>query len=521
MGALLVREAKAALVACVLQAQLALSAVSVLSHQTGHLVLRLRDHVVIDERELVARRRPHSSCSSMSGPVCPKLAPDSGEAEGLVDGVLSQHLRLAHPEAFRWDWASDQKVATAVSKLIQDLTAGSSQAGLVNLTLGHESFAGAQKRPSSRSRCFELALGRLPPSQRFGQSVPADFSRGFPTDLKVSWDGVWRVVACPYPADPATSLYFGEAPLRHGLCLRAGSSRLRLSRPAVVRRFVVGIDAISRKPEDCQDGFVCGLLKGRERWCRRLEQVAMDARASKAHGAGRGMFYSDVGNSLLAVDEVSLFNMPSTGLVVASIALSTAPSQKESAEDRQVVLLHRPMEEQKISPRPPGLFEGTLETISSDAAVWNADEILSHGLRLSRRVTFVDQLTQRSSGELKHSLPSAQEGIEKEAAVVEPTATYAALQEQLVEAFAELAQKLADPGTEVLAGSVVYEDLNTEKVGELAEDLASKMTQKLEEPAESPKVLQAQLKQQFAEALGILFQQGQENAEDRVSDFGA
>ena len=118
------------------------------------------------------------------------------------------------------------------------------------------------------------------------------------------------------------------------------------------------------------------------------------------------MFYSDVGNSLLAVDEatsfeqflggnsghpciqVSLINMPSTGLVVASIALSTAPLQKESAEDRQathrnamhpwkslkqcsslvqVVLLHRPMEEQKISPRPPGLFEGTLETISADA----------------------------------------------------------------------------------------------------------------------------------------------------------
>eukprot|EP00439_Symbiodinium_sp_Y106_P059628 s336_g8.t1 len=375
MGALLARETKAALVACVLQAQLALSAVSVLSHQTGHLVLRLRDHVVIDERELVARRpRPQSSCSSMTGPVCPKLAPDSGEAEGLVDGVLSQHLRLAHPEAFRWDWVSDQKVATAVSKLIQDLTAGSSQAGLVNLTLGHESFAGAQKRPASRSRCFELALGRLPPSQRFGQSIPADFSRGFPIDLKVSWDGVWRVVACPYPADPATSLYFGEAPLRHGLCLRAGSSRLRMSRPTVVRRFVIGIpDAISRSPEDCKDGFVCGLLEGRERWCRRLEQVAMDARASKAHGAGRGMFYSDVGNSLLAVDEVSLISMPSTGVVVASIALSTAPLQK-SEEERQVLLLHRPIlePEQKTEiARSPGLFEGTLEFISSDAVPWS------------------------------------------------------------------------------------------------------------------------------------------------------
>ena len=67
--------------------------------------------------------------------------------------------------------------------------------------------------------------------------------------------------------------------------------------------------------------------------------------------AGRGMFYSDVGNSLLAVDEatsqisglhfrhpciqVSLISMPSTGLVVASIALSTAPLQK-SEEERQV-----------------------------------------------------------------------------------------------------------------------------------------------------------------------------------------
>eukprot|EP00439_Symbiodinium_sp_Y106_P075173 s3115_g14.t2 len=90
-----------------------------------------------------------------------------------------------------------------------------------------------------------------------------------------------------------------------------------------------------------------------------------------------------------------------------------------------------------------------------------------------------------------------------------------------VVAFAELAQKLADPRTEVLAGSVVYEDLNTEKVGELAEDLASKMTEKLQEPAESPKVLQTQLKKQFAEALGILFQQGQENSEDRLSGFGA
>ena len=37
-----------------------------------------------------------------------------------------------------------------------------------------------QNDSRSRSRCFELALGRLPPSQRFGQSIPADFSRGFP-----------------------------------------------------------------------------------------------------------------------------------------------------------------------------------------------------------------------------------------------------------------------------------------------------------------------------------------------------
>ena len=67
------------------------------------------------------------------------------------------------------------------------------------------------------------------------------------------------------------------------------------------------------------------------------------------------MFYTDVGNSLLAVDEahlsacnlsfilsaaagakVALIGMPVTGLVVASVALSTAPFPWASENERQV-----------------------------------------------------------------------------------------------------------------------------------------------------------------------------------------
>ncbi|CAE7512023.1 unnamed protein product [Symbiodinium pilosum] len=408
-------------VAFALQSQPALTAVSVLSHQTGNLVLKLRDHVVIDERELVASRlRPRSSCSSMQGPFCQKLTDDSGtsaSSKGLVDGVLSQQLRMAHPEVFRWGLASDQKVALAVSKLIAHLTSGTSKTDLMNNSVRE---APPESR-SSRSRCFELSLRHLPLSHRFGQSLPADYSRGFPTDLHPLWSGAWQVVACPYPAKPATALFFGEAALHHGLCLRAGSSRLKLARSVVVRRFVIGIpDSAARSPQDkwSNGGFICGLLEGRERWCRSLAQMTMDARASKAHGAGPGMFYTDIGNSLVAVNEVALIGMPVAGVVVASVALSTAPAQWASGSQRQVVLLRRPLVQQKIV-QPPGPVEGTLETISSDAAVWDADDILLHGLRLSRRVSFVDQLRERPP--VSGPSPRMVEEVDTQAVVPEPS----------------------------------------------------------------------------------------------------
>ena len=58
-------------------------------------------------------------------------------------------------------------------------------------------------------RCLSESTGDLGCCWNCGFTGPNSFRAR--TDLKVSWDGVWRVVACPYPADPATSLYFGAA----------------------------------------------------------------------------------------------------------------------------------------------------------------------------------------------------------------------------------------------------------------------------------------------------------------------
>ena len=75
-------------------------------------------------------------------------------------------------------------------------------------------------------------------------------------------------------------------------------------RSVVLRRLVLGIeDKVAQSSEAWGEGsFVCGQLKarrkghdlllceGRERWCRGLDLIAEDAKASKRHGAGADAF---------------------------------------------------------------------------------------------------------------------------------------------------------------------------------------------------------------------------------------
>ncbi|CAJ1385145.1 unnamed protein product [Effrenium voratum] len=370
------------------------AAISVLAHQPGNLVLRLRDHIVVDERELVAARSSKRAvCSSLQGPSC-----RDAEAALLVDGVVSRRLREAHPEAFLWDFARDQKVAILVSQLIQRLSEGANRS---SSSRPGETVLGAFLQPP-RSRCFELETWRLPPFVRF---LPEKFGAGLPADTEPRWHGVWHVVRCPYPATPAKKVYLGEALLRRGWCLRLfgrGANRsaaLRFARPLVLRRLVLGVtDSVARSPESTwgAGSFVCGHLQGEETWCRSLDQVARDARASKTLGAGSGTFYTDVGDSLMEVDEVVFSSVPLGGLTIASIAVS-ATKHWQQRPQQEVVLLRRPLGDGET--KPPGLFEGVLTKISPDAAVWDANQILEHRLRLGGRVTAVQQLAGRTATE--------------------------------------------------------------------------------------------------------------------------
>ncbi|CAK9081484.1 unnamed protein product [Durusdinium trenchii] len=374
------------------------AAVSVPSHQPTDLVLKLRERIVVDERELVAVPRRKRVCSSLAqGPFCGGLADAGAEAVslhrliGLVDGVISQQLRRTLPDAFQWDPKRDQTISATLSQLVVKL-------------IGSDSFSSDSTslqrlgRLTGKSRCFELEVWRLLPSQRF---LPESFGKGLPLDADPRWWGIWHVVRCPYPASPARALFFGEVWPRRGPCLRLyglgvkRSASLSLARPVVLRRLVLGVtDSVARSSSSWgKESFVCGELKGVEKWCRSLEDIAKDARASKMNGAGRGTFYTDVGDSLLMVDHVVFHSVPSEGLLIGSLAVSA--TQEPDGDAEQLVMLLRRAEPQHSHVAPPGLFEAVLETISANAAVWNANQILEHGLRLSGYASGAERLSTR------------------------------------------------------------------------------------------------------------------------------
>lgn len=355
-------------------------AVSVSSHQPGELVLKLRHRIVVDERELQRRTQ---RCSSLEqGPFCMKLGDPGLSVTGLVDGMLSQQLRETHPEAFHWDPSSDRTMTLTIKQLLE--------------RLGGEDEI--QKRPQ-RPRCFELQLWRLPPSFSF---LPESFGEGFPVDTAPTWQGVWQVAQCPLPSSPATTLFFGEAHPGRGPCLRVhglGPKRqasVKFRRPLVLHRVVVGIpDSVARLESWNKGSFVCGMLKGFERWCRDTAHIAEDAKASKTHGAGDGTFYRDVGDSFQMIDEVIFHQVSPEGLLIAGLAASMAPEETNTTQ--VVMLLHRKFEQRgKLPVAPPEPFLAEVLPISTNAVVWTADEILANGLGLSGYTSGVEHLRNRA-----------------------------------------------------------------------------------------------------------------------------
>lgn len=358
-------------------------AVSVPSHQPGELVLKLRHRIVVDERELQRRTQ---RCSSLEqGPFCMKLGHPGLGVSGLVDGMLSQQLRENHPEAFHWD-QRDRSTTLTINHLLDRLG-------------GEEDEI--QKRPQrpQRPRCFELQLWRLPPSFSF---LPESFGEGFPVDAAPRWQGVWQVAQCPLPSSPATMLFFGEAHPGRGPCLRVhglGPKRraaVKFGRPLVLHRVVVGIpDSVARLESWDRGSFVCGMNKGFERWCRDIAHIAEDAKASKTHGAGDGTFYRDVGDSFQMIDEVIFHQVSPEGLLIGGLAASMAPEKNNTTQ--VVMLLHRKFEQgDKLPVAPPEPFLANVVSISTNAVVWTADEILANGLGLSGYTSGVEHLRSRA-----------------------------------------------------------------------------------------------------------------------------
>ena len=228
---------------------------------------------------------------------------------------------------------------------------------------------------------------------------------------------------CPSPASPARSVFFGEVWPRRGPCLRLHGwgrpgqlnskprASVRFKREVVLRRLVLGIeDHLAQSTELWGYGsFVCGQQKGKERWCRGLELIAEDARASKRHGAGRGTFYTDVGDSFRSIDELVFHSVPPEGLLLGAMAISVAKEAAEDGKEETVILLRRQKAQRVEAP----LFEASLETISANAAVWNAEQILEHQLRLSRYATLVEPLTTRAKYQAKIYTKMSEEAIRR------------------------------------------------------------------------------------------------------------
>eukprot|EP00811_Abedinium_folium_P019474 NODE_2841_length_2134_cov_10.116094.p1 GENE.NODE_2841_length_2134_cov_10.116094~~NODE_2841_length_2134_cov_10.116094.p1 ORF type:complete len:620 (-),score=204.71 NODE_2841_length_2134_cov_10.116094:274-2109(-) len=346
-----------------------------------HVVLWLRSRILLDEKDLSGPAPPRVCSSLDDGPFCAPLelflaeshrgarahGPLShdvsssglfglGEREVariVADGVLPQRWKAQHAEAF--DWGADTKanflhivryfVETEMptKKMLQSSARGSVQ-------------------------CFRLALGALPPH---ASVVPADFSAGLPASIAASWSGEWRVDAEPRSA---------EIPWTTRLELRTGVGSVSFPHPVVAQHVLIGVPVAARCDADgaCwgAGALVCGRLKGKERWCAALGELAARLAADEEGSSAETLRYVDVGNSLLAVDRIVVIASPSDAVRLALIEVSvTLPSRLGVRERRGgedwVLLLTRPPHAASAPHVEPMLV-----TVSPDAAVWDLNEVL-------------------------------------------------------------------------------------------------------------------------------------------------
>lgn len=103
-------------------------------------------------------------------------------------------------------------------------------------------------------------------------------------------------------------------------------------------------------------------------------------------------------------------SVPPEGLLLGAMALSVAHNSAKDAKEETVLLLRR---RRRAQAAPPGLFEAELNTISANAAVWNAKQILEHGLRLSGYATMVEPLTTRAKYQAKIYTKMSEEAIRR------------------------------------------------------------------------------------------------------------
>jgi len=245
----------------------------------------------------------------------------------------------------------------------------------------------------------------------------------------VTWEGLW------------------EASLPWATCvvLHTALGYLRFAQPLVVRRLVVGVPALAPLPDASEEswgkgGLVCGRLRGREQWCSSLDQVAASARsAAQAAGTatkddtGRGLLFTNVGNSIHAIDEIAVIAAPPSGLTIALVeVVATLPSHPMHGlpAQRRVVLLRRPARGQDTKHVEP-----VLATVSRDAAIWNMNEVLNHHMQLrtpavGARHAMASETAQSAQKELR-SFQEMLQGLKAARIPPPPGVTFAQLKKEV------------------------------------------------------------------------------------------
>eukprot|EP00930_Biecheleria_cincta_P006873 TRINITY_DN107962_c0_g1_i1.p1 TRINITY_DN107962_c0_g1~~TRINITY_DN107962_c0_g1_i1.p1 ORF type:complete len:430 (-),score=53.31 TRINITY_DN107962_c0_g1_i1:238-1527(-) len=379
-------------------------AISVDPQQASAIATQLRPLIVFEERDWTfARSRARRSCSSLElGPFCSHLLnfPDDDlPGSALADGLLSARVQALAAEAFKLDTDSAMMFGAGIAHLINKMLSNETH------KISHPSYK--QVGQGTKSKCFRIAFRRIPPGLAY---LPRSFSAGLPKQLKVSWGGIWEVSSCPSAAVLSVSPSFGHEGPAQKTCvvLNSEEGRLRFSLAVAVRELLIGIPEATSSMWG-HEAYICGFLRHRETWCRYLEDVAKDAQASKMHGAGSGMFYTNMGHSLAAVEEISFIRVPPGELVLGSVEVSSALSEDDQKQIEVVLFSRPPPEPNGPNPSLMQSFRPSLQNISVHAAVWDADQIIQWGLQPTDRASFVDSFFLRN--ESNDSLRSLEKKI--------------------------------------------------------------------------------------------------------------